>query len=413
MLTSPGLPVWNFNNPTLPQITRQGWGTPSLSISELLSLKGSYTLITTMLLHGIFPPITTPFYPDGRVYLKKLEHNVERYSKTPVAGIVVLGSTGEAIMLSDDERREVLKTARTACAPHKVLIAGTGAESVLETLRLTEYAADLGYDVALVRTPFFYRPQMQPASILAFYRTIADRSPLPVMIYSVPVFTSYDIPVELVTDLAGHPNIIGIKESGGSIEKIRAMVDGTRHLKRAATVTETFAAVTPRMMRAEATESHAGELVSVAALAGSGKLEVEGRASRPSKPSSSNVNVIGGLKTRQKEVGFQVLVGAAQKLHPSLEAGAVGAVLAFASPAPTACYEIYTAWNEGDAALARLKQERISAAATRVASEFGIPAIKYAMDLNGYYGGPARQPLLPLTADVKAEVEHLMSDIRN
>src|SRR2546430_16351150 len=79
-----------------------------------------------MLLHGIFPPITTPFYPDGRVYLKKLEHNVERYSKTPIAGITVLGSTGEAIALSDDERREILKTARACCAPHKVLIAGTG-----------------------------------------------------------------------------------------------------------------------------------------------------------------------------------------------------------------------------------------------------------------------------------------------
>jgi dihydrodipicolinate synthase/N-acetylneuraminate lyase len=254
---------------------------------------------------------------------------------------------------------------------------------------------------------------MQPASILAFYRTIADRSPLPVMIYSVPVFTNYDIPAELVAELAEHPNIIGIKESGGSIEKVRTMVEGTRHIKRSATVTETFAAVTPRMIKAEQRGDEGGELISVAALTGSDKPEVEGRASRPSKPSSSSVNVIGGLKIRQKEVGFQVLVGAAQKLHPSLEAGAVGAVLAFASPAPTVCYEIYTAWKEGDPELARLKQERISAAATRVASEFGIPAIKYAMDLNGYYGGPARQPLLPLTADVKAEVEQLMSDKRN
>src|SRR6266436_5419643 len=118
-----------------------------------------------MLLHGIFPPITTPFYPDGRVYLKKLEHNVERYSKTPVAGLTVLGSTGEAVMLSDDERREVLKGVRAACAPSKVLIAGTGAESAIETLRLTEYAAELGYDVALVRTPFFYQSRMQPANM--------------------------------------------------------------------------------------------------------------------------------------------------------------------------------------------------------------------------------------------------------
>src|SRR5258708_1352560 len=245
-----------------------------------------------MLLHGIFPPITTPFYPDGRVYLKKLEHNVERYSKTPVAGIVVLGSTGEAIMLSDDERREVLKTARASSAPHKVLIAGTGAESALETLRLTEYAAELGYDVALIRTPFFYRPQMQPASILAFYRTIADRSPLPMMIYSVPVFTNYDIPVELVAELADHPNIIGIKESGGSIEKVRAMVEGTRHIKRAATVTETFAAVTPRMMQAETTDPRGGRFGSDATQAAPANAAPDRRGARPPTPPSFASNVI-------------------------------------------------------------------------------------------------------------------------
>src|SRR6266498_2194394 len=225
-----------------------------------------------MLLHGIFPPITTPFYPDGRVYLKKLEHNVDRYSKTPVAGIVVLGSTGEAIMISDEERREVLKTAREACAPHKVLVAGTGAESAGETLRLTEYAADLGYDVALVRTPHFYRPQMQPANLLAFYRTVADRSPIPVLIYSVPVFTAYDMPEELIVELAEHPNIIGIKESGGDIEKIRRMAEATRHIKHSATVTETFAAVTPRMLKSGQRQARDAEpeaqLISVGALIG-------------------------------------------------------------------------------------------------------------------------------------------------
>ena len=82
-----------------------------------------------MLLNGIFAAITTPFYPDGKVYFRKIEHNVDRYSRTPISGIAVLGSTGEAVMLSDEERREVLKTTREACAPHKVLIAGTGAES--------------------------------------------------------------------------------------------------------------------------------------------------------------------------------------------------------------------------------------------------------------------------------------------
>src|SRR5580658_250859 len=218
-----------------------------------------------MLLHGIFPPITTPFYPDGNVYFKKLESNVERYSRTPIAGIVVQGSTGEAIMLSDQERRDVLKVARAAAAPGKVLIAGTGTESAVETLRLTEYAAELGYDVALIRTPHFYRKQMLPANLLAFYRTVADRSPLPVMIYNVPPFTAYDIPAELVIELADHPNIVGIKESGGDVEKARKMVEGTRHISRSVTVTETFEAVTPRMLAAANVGSagDGGELVQV------------------------------------------------------------------------------------------------------------------------------------------------------
>ena len=280
-----------------------------------------------MLLAGILPPITTPFYPNGNVYYKKLEANVERYSRTPVAGMVVLGSTGEAILLSDEERREVLKTARAAAANHKVLIAGTGIESATETLRLTDYAAQLGYDVAMVRTPHYYKSQMKPANMLAFYRTVADRSPLPVIIYNFPQATGYDVPAEIVIELADHPNIFGIKESSGDVEKARKILAGTQHVKRSATVTETFDAVTARMIKAAAEGSGpGGELVPVAALAG------------PAKPSSSAVSLVGALKTRQKEVGFQVLVGAAHKLEPSLHAGAVGAILAFAVAAPTACY---------------------------------------------------------------------------
>jgi 4-hydroxy-2-oxoglutarate aldolase len=351
----------------------------------------------TMLLHGILPPITTPFYPDGRLYFTKLEHNVERYSRTPVTGLVVLGSTGEVVMLSDEERRDVLKAAHNAAAPNKVLLAGTGAESVIETLNLTEYAAAVGYDVALVRTPHYYRGQMKPANLLAFYRMVADRSPLPVMLYNVPPCTAYDLPVEVVIELAEHPNIIGLKESGGDVENVRRMVEGTRHIKRTATVTETFAAVTPRMVKAA--EVEAGKLVQLSGV------EV--------KLSSSAVSVVGGLKTRQKEVGFQVLVGAAQKLEPSLKAGAVGAVLGFANPAPTACYEIYAAWKEGDEALALEKQERITKAAVAIGVGLGVPGMKYAMEFNGYFGGMPRLPLLPLTGEQKREVENLLSGIRN
>src|SRR5882762_6345001 len=355
-----------------------------------------------MFLHGIFPPITTPFYPDGNVYHKKLEANVERYSRTPSAGIVVQGSTGEAILLSDQERRDVLKTAIAAAAPNKVMIAGTGIESASETLHLTEYAAELGYDAAMVRTPHYYKKQMLPANILAFYRTVADRSPLPIVIYNFPQATGYDMPSEIIIELADHPNIVAIKESSGNLEKVKKTVDGTRHVKRQATVTETFDAVTPRMLKSAASDtSNGGQLVSVESLSGA------------TKPSSAAVTVIGKLKTRQKEVGFQVMVGAAHQLEPSLALGAVGAILAFASPAPMACYEIFAAFKDGDHALAREKQERVSPAAQRVASDLGIPGVKYSMDLNGYYGGPPRLPLLPLSGEQKVEIEKLMAGIKS
>ena len=352
-----------------------------------------------MLLNGLFPPITTPFYPDGNVYFKKLEHNVERYSRTPVQGIVVLGSTGEAILLSDQERRDVFKAVREAAAPEKVLIAGTGIESAIETLRLTEHAAALGYDVAMVRTPHYYKRQMKPLNVATFYRTVADRSPLPIVIYNFPQATGYDMPVEVVRELADHPNIIGIKESCGVLEKVKAEIaeTGKSRVKRTVSVTETQQAVTGRMLAAPVAAPQGGEVVPASVLSGT-----PAAVAAPPK-----------LKTRSKEVGFQVLVGSAQTLEDSLELGAVGAILAFACPAPTICFEIYSAWKEGDVALAKEKQARIVEAAQKVVGEFGVPGVKYAMDLNGYYGGAPRLPLLPPTAEIKAEIERLMADIRN
>lgn len=348
-----------------------------------------------MLLQGIFPAVTTPFYPDGAVYYKKIEHNMDRYSRTPVAGMVVLGSTGEAVMLSDDERRDVLRAAAEASAPEKVLIAGTGAESVIETLRLTEHAARLKYDVALVRTPHFYRPQMKPEAMLAYYRTVADRSPLPVLLYTVPPFTAYDLPLELITELAEHPNIVGIKESSGNVEKVATMVQATRHIRRTATVTELQQAVTGRMAAGNHLQDASGQIVTIGASGGTA-------VATPTR-----------VKTRSKEVGFQVLVGAAQTLLDSLQAGASGGVLGFAAPAPTICFEIYAAWRDNDVDLARSKQQALAPVSRRVVSEMGIPAIKHAMDLNGYYGGTPRLPLLPLTSAQKAEIEALMTSFRN
>ncbi len=348
-----------------------------------------------MLLHGIVPPITTPFYPDGKIYFKKLESNIERYSRSPLAGLVVLGSTGEAILLSDEERREVLKVAMEAASSRKVMIAGTGIESAVETLRLTEYAAKLGYDAAMVRTPHYYKGQMnKPQNMLTFYRTVADQSPLPIIIYNFPQATGYDMPAEIAIQLAEHHNIIGIKESSGAVDKVQKMVAFTRHIERDVIVTDVQEAVTGRMLRAADAAMKAESLPVI-------------------RPSSSAVAVMAGLKTRQKQVGFQVLVGAAHKLEPSLAVGAVGAILAFACAAPTACFEIYQAYKEYNETVAGEKQQRIAEAAEQVVAKMSIPGVKYAMDLNGYYGGPVRLPLLPLTAEEKQRVEQLMANIKN
>ena len=381
-----------------------------------------------MLLTGIFPPITTPFYPDGRLYLKKLEHNVDRYSRGPVSGMVVLGSTGEAVMLNEEEQRELLRTAIAAAAPEKVMIAGCGHESVQETIRSCELAAELGYDVALVRTPHYYRAQMTPPVMLNYYRSVADRSPIPVLLYSFPQCTGYDLPVEVIAELAGHANILGTKESSGSLAKVERIVQSTRHVQREARVTHEFQPVTARMIQKAmaAPASGAGELVSAGSLANSVPSGTKTSASNSAPeastqavpkaavpPSSSAVEVVGGLRIRRKQVGFQTLVGSAHMLHPLLNVGAVGGILAFADCAPTACYEVYAAFKDGDPKLAAEKQQRIEASCVRIASEMGIAAVKYACDLNGYYGGNPRLPLLPLTATQRSEVERLMAEIKN
>ncbi|MDE3148993.1 MAG: dihydrodipicolinate synthase family protein [Acidobacteriota bacterium] len=351
-----------------------------------------------MLIEGIFAAATTPFYADERVYFRKLEANMARYSRSLLAGMVVLGSTGEANMLDDAETREVLRVAAEATAPEKVLIAGAGRESVKATVQLAEAAAEFRYDAILVRAPGYYVGQMGDAGVLHYFRSVADRSPLPVLLYNNPRSVPYQIPVEMVGELAQHPNIIGIKDSSGSMERIHGMIAATRTApRRTVTVTPIFEAVTERMLapRGEASGSFvpAGDLAGGVAVAGA----------PPVAP----------IKTRSREVGFQVLTGSVGGVFEALEAGASGAILAFAACAPQACQEIYLAWKDHDLKLAKEKQERIAAAGQRIVGGLGIRGVKYACDFNSYYGGRARAPLLPVTAEEKAEIEKLLAEIRN
>lgn len=351
-----------------------------------------------MLIEGIYAAVPTPFYSDERLYLRKLEANIARYSRSLLSGMVIMGSTGEAVELTDAESREVLRVAAESAVPEKVLIAGVGRESVRATVELAEAAAEARFDAVLVRTPTYYAPAMSTAAVLHYFRSVADRSPLPVLLYHIPKFVPYNIPIEVAAELALHPNIIGIKDSSGDVGRIRDLVAATRETpKRTVAVTPIFEAVTGRMLAAR--QEPVSGFVPASDLNGGVAV-----AAAPPAPA---------LKTRTREVGFQVLSGSPGTLLDSLEAGASGAILAFAACAPQACQEIYLAWKDHDTALAREKQKRIAAAGQRVAGGFGIAGIKYACDFNGFYGGRPRAPLLPLTAEQKAEVEALMADIRN
>jgi 4-hydroxy-2-oxoglutarate aldolase len=351
-----------------------------------------------MLIEGVFAAVTTPFYSDERVYFRKLEANMARYSRSLLAGMVVLGSTGESPMLDDQETLDVLRIAAGATAPDKVLIAGVGRESVKGTVELAEAAGKFNYDAVLVRSSSYYAGQMSPAAVLHYFRSVADRSPLPVILYNIPKCVPYQIPIEIIAELADHPNIIGIKDSSGSVERIRDTVAVTKlSRRRTVTVTPIFEAVTGRML-APSTET-SGSFISAGSLAGGAAVA----APPPVAP----------IKTRTKEVGFQVLCGSASALLDSLKEGASGGILALAACAPQACQEIYLSWKDHDVALAEAKQKLVAPVNKRIVGDLGISGVKYACDFNGYFGGRARSPLLGLTAEEKSEVEKLLSEMRN
>jgi 4-hydroxy-2-oxoglutarate aldolase len=173
---------------------------------------------------GVFPALTTPFGADGGVALADLKHNVDLYNKTGLAGYVAIGSTGESVLLEEAEREAVLAAVKEAAAPGKILIAGTGAESTAATIRWTKRAAELGYQAALVKTPYYYKPMYKTEVLAAHFRRVADASPIPVLLYSVPQFTGVALEAGEVAALAAHPNIVGLKESSGNVQRLGEII---------------------------------------------------------------------------------------------------------------------------------------------------------------------------------------------
>ena len=352
-----------------------------------------------MLLDGIHIPLTTPFYPDGRLNPRKLEHNVDRFSRTPAAGLLILGPLGEPTTLSDADTREALTAAISAAAPEKVMLAGIAREGVSSILELAEYAAAASYDVVVLSVPSILTPS-QTREAITFLQAIADRSPLPIILQSSP---SNPISLETITELASHPTIIGVVEKASRPGAIRTLRERTAHIRHTAMVTTIFAAVTTRMKTKALTPiAGAATYVGVHSLQSSGTAVAI--AAPPAPPA---------LKTRTRETGFQILTGPTTSILQAFRDGAIGAIAPLAACAPQACYEILAAWKDGDQSLAEEKQNRLLAAATRIEQHLGIPGLKYAADLNGYFGGHPRLPLLPVSAAEKSEIELLMRPMRN
>lgn len=293
-----------------------------------------------MKLQGIFPPITTPFDHNGDIYAAKVQHNVEKWNRTALSGYVVMGSTGESVMVTTEEKIAMWELVAKHAAPEKLLIAGTGVESVRETVALTNRAAEIGYKAAMVRTPHYYKNLIaRPEAQALYYRAVADQTKIPLIIYNWPQATGVDIPVEAVVAISEHPNVIAIKESSGNLEKVMSLIRDVKH-------------------------------------------------------------------------GFQVLVGSAPTLWPSLLIGACGAILAYANAAPYSTIAIWEAFRRREDAAGLDWQNRIGRAAALVTTKYGISGLKYAMDLNGYYGGPPRLPLCVPTAEAKREIEEAFTNLK-
>uniref|UniRef100_A0A4W2HIG1 4-hydroxy-2-oxoglutarate aldolase, mitochondrial n=1 Tax=Bos indicus x Bos taurus TaxID=30522 RepID=A0A4W2HIG1_BOBOX len=179
-------------------------------------------------LSGIYPPVTTPFTATAEVDYGKLEENLHKLGTLPFRGFVVQGSNGEFPFLTSSERLEVVSRARQALPKDKLLLAGSGCESTQATVEMTVSMAQVGADAAMVVTPCYYRGRMSSAALIHHYTKVADLSPVPVVLYSVPANTGLDLPVDAVVTLSQHPNIVGIKDSGGDVTRIGLIVHKTR-----------------------------------------------------------------------------------------------------------------------------------------------------------------------------------------
>ena len=285
-------------------------------------------------LEGIYAALTTPFAGD-EIAADKLRDNVQKYNRTDLAGYLVLGSTGESVSLTDGESLRLVEAVVAATAPGKKIFVGTARESTRGTIDFTNSLAGRGIAAALVRPPSYFKSKMTREALKTHYRTVAEASKLPVLIYNIPQNTGIALDPQLVIELAAHPNIAGLKESSGSLAFL-------------------------------------GEVV----------REVPDR--------------------------FHYFLGSGHVVYPGLEMGADGAILAMANSAPEMSAEIFRLFKAGKKDEARRLQLDLVPLNKALMEVYGIAGLKYAQELRGYYGGPARLPLLPVGDQAKRDIAALL-----
>ncbi len=356
-----------------------------------------------MLLDGVHIPLTTPFYPDGEVYYRKLEHNVRRYSLTPGQGLVVLGPAGESEALTTDEKRAVLRTVADTAAAEKVLTAVISEAGVLPAVALANYAAELHYDAVLLQAPFaadpfWWRDEEPSPELLVWFQAMADRSRLPIVIASS--LGSRDLPVAFLASIASHPNVVGILEQSNHISRVAELKHATGYVKRTSRTTVTFTAATGRMLLPKQQEAGAGPGTFISAQS------LTGGTALAEAPAATT------LITRTKETGMQILWAHADQATEAMRAGAGGISAHVAAAVPQAVFEIWAAWKDGDTALMQQKQQRVAIAEQFFQRE-KVAALKAGAELSGYFGGRPRLPLLALPKEKQDTLAALLNGMRS
>jgi 4-hydroxy-2-oxoglutarate aldolase len=179
------------------------------------------------MLKGIFPPITTPFVHD-EIAFDKLAENISKWNKTGLAGYVVMGSNGESPFLTRDEKLKLVESVKKNSANDKLVIAGTGSDSIKETIALTNDAAANGADYALILTPSFFKDKMDSNSFIKYFTEVADRLDIPLIIYNVPKYTGVNIEAAPAAKLSGHKNIIGLKNSSENVAHLAEIIHNSK-----------------------------------------------------------------------------------------------------------------------------------------------------------------------------------------